>query len=463
MIVLNRTSKKPLYAQIYEHIRQEIISGELEEGHRLSATRAQAETLGVSRNTVEQAYLQLCSEGYLENKPGSGYYIKHVDASLADSGKRYISFHKERSETNRCLYDMKYGNCHIENFPLTKWRKAMDRALMESEGEKLTAYGDNCGDWELRNHLAEYLDRARGVTCSPDQIVIGSGTQFLIGLLCQLIKPRSCAVEEPGYDGVRYVLQNHEVAAEPIQVNQTGMDIELLKRQNVQAVYVTPSHQFPMGAVMPIQTRMELLKLAEEKDFYLIEDDYDSIFRYEARAIPSMQGLDQNGRVIYLGGVSKALAPSLRLSYMVLPAKLKDQYDMWFSEYHNTVSSVLQEALRLFMKDGGWDRHVRKICLINRRKHDTFFAELERGLGPGFRVLGKGAGLHLIIESFTLTAEEMIVRIQQQGVRVYSMERYFALGSKRNLVMAGYGGIRLADIKAVAQRMIRALKIGPKK
>lgn len=115
------------------------------------------------------------------------------------------------------------------------------------------------------------------------------------------------------------------------------------------------------------------------------------------------------------------------------------------------------------MKDGGWDRHVRKICLINRRKHDTFFAELERGLGPGFRVLGKGAGLHLIIESFTLTAEEMIVRIQQQGVRVYSMERYFALGSKRNLVMAGYGGIRLADIKAVAQRMIRALKIGPKK
>ncbi|MCB6992717.1 PLP-dependent aminotransferase family protein [bacterium 210820-DFI.6.37] len=461
MIILDRESAKPLYLQIYQHIRDEIITGELEEGRRLSATRRQADNLGVSRNTVEQAYLQLCSEGYLENRRGSGYYVKHVDMSLLDSdtvSRKLQAFHRERPENRKFLYDMKYGNCHTENFPARKWRRAMEAALTEAVYGKLGVYGDNCGDWELRSYLADYLDRARGVKCSPDQLVIGSGTQQLAGILCQLIRPERCAIEEPGYDGVRHVLENHRIETAPIPVGAGGIDLAALRREKAQAVYVTPSHQFPLGEVMPIQNRMELLQLAEEQDFYVIEDDYDSIFRYTAKAVPSLQSLDRKGRVAYLGSVSKALAPSLRLAYMVLPPELKNRYDMWFSEYHNTVPSLMQDTLRIFMAEGSWEQHVRKICLANKRKHDLFAAKLERGLGPGFQVRGKGAGLHLIIESDHLTTEEMIVKCQQQGVNVYSMEKYFAMGSSRNLIMAGFGGIGAARIEDAADRILRALK-----
>lgn len=466
MIILDRETAKPLYLQIYEHIRDEIITGELPEGHRVSATRRQAENLGVSRNTVEQAYLQLCSEGYLENRRGSGYYVRHVDASLVDSSgvsKKLQAFHKERMQQRKFLYDMKYGNCHMELFPMRKWRKAMEAALEEASYGKLSMYGDNCGQWELRNYLSDYLDRSRGVKCSPDQIIIGSGTQQFISILCQLIRPQRCAVEEPGYDGVRHVLENHRISVVPIETGAAGIDLESLEKAEVQAVYVTPSHQFPLGEVMPIQNRMELLHLAKEQGFYIIEDDYDSIFRYAAKSVPAMQGIDRNGRVVYLGSISKALAPSLRLSYMVLPAELKTRYDMWFSEYHNPVSVILQDTLRIFMEEGGWEQHLRKICLSNKRKHDLFAAKLEKGLGPDFQILGKGAGLHLIIESLRLTTEEMLVRIQQEDVKVYSMERYFALGSSRNLIMAGFGGISVEDIEDAADRILRALKIGPNK
>lgn len=459
MIILDRKSQTPLYLQIYQHIRDEIISGELPEGHRLSATRRQADVLGVSRNTVEQAYLQLCSEGYLENRRGSGYYVKHVDLSLPGSSlsRKPRAFHRERPEHRKFLYDMKYGNCHVEHFPVRKWRRAMEAALTEAVYEKLGTYGDNWGDWGLRSYLADYLDRARGVKCSPDQMLIGSGTQQLAGILCQLIRPERCALEEPGYDGIRHVLENHRIQAVPVCVGKGGIDLNALRQQRVQAVYVTPSHQFPLGEVMPIQNRIELLRLAAEQDFYVIEDDYDSIFRYGAKAVPSLQSLDREGRVIYLGSISKVLAPSLRLAYMVLPPELKNRYDMWFSEYHNTVPSLMQDTLRIFMEEGSWEQHIRKICLANKRKHDLFSAKLEQGLGTDFHVLGKGAGLHLIIESDLLTTEEMIVRIQKQGVRVYSMEKYFTLGSSRNLVMAGFGGISGEQIGDAADRILRAL------
>ena len=460
MIILDRSAKKPLYMQIYEHIRNEIIQGELAEGHRLSATRTQAEKLWVSRNTVEQAYMQLCSEGYLENRRGSGYYVRYVDLALDREQfdfEQFPDFHRERPECRSYRYDMKYGNCRIEEFPLTKWKRTMERAVSSLAERKLTAYGDHCGDWELRRYLAKYLERSRGVMCSPDQIIIGSGAQFFISLLCQLIRPSFCAVEEPGYEGARAVLENHGVKPVPVEVTAEGINLDVLSIVRPQAVYVTPSHQFPMGAVMPIQNRMELLRMAQQEDFYIIEDDYDSVFRYTAKAIPAMQGLDQYGRVIYLGSVSKVLSPALRLAYMVLPAALKTKYDMWFSQYHNTVSSLLQSTLCIFMEEGNWDRHIRRITLANKRKHDILSYELENGLSSDFCLWGKGAGLHLILESKSLTAEEMIVRNEKKGVKLYPMKQNFALGTSRNLVMAGFGGISLDEIQDASHCIVQAL------
>ena len=226
---------------------------------------------------------------------------------------------------------------------------------------------------------------------------------------------------------------------------------------------MTPSHQFPMGGVMPIQNRIELIRMAEEEDFFIMEDDYDSVFRYTAKAIPAMQGLDQYGRVIYLGSLSKILSPSIRLAYMVLPPVLKNRFDMSFSEYHNTVSGTLQKALRIFMEEGEWERHIRKTRLNSRKKHDILVSALESGLGDGFRVTGKDAGVHMIIESSELTAEEMIVRCRRKGINVYSLEKYFALGTGRNRIIAGFGGIALADMEDASRRLVEALKIGTKK
>lgn len=460
MIILDRKTKIPLYEQIYRHIRDEISAGELVAGHRLTATRAQAANLGVSRNTVELAYLQLCSEGYLENKPGSGYYVNHINADLigTDPIDRLQGMHVESDQNRTYSYDLKYGNCHMEEFPLSKWKRAMDRALTE-HGKLVESYGSYLGNSKVRMLLAEYLEKSRGVCCRPDQIVVGSGTQYLTAMILQLIQAKTAAIEEPGYDGVRHVLENHGVDPIPIPVTENGIDLQCLRRHKTDVVYVTPSHQFPMGAVMPVQNRMELVRWAQEQSAYIIEDDYDSVFRYTAKAIPAMQGLDKGRSVIYLGGLSKALSPSLRVAYMVLPMELKNKYDMFFSEYHNTVPEIIQQALAIFMEDGMWDRHMRKICLINKRKHDLLYERLEEGLPQHCRVMGKGAGLHLIVESNALSAEEMVFRGEKGGLKVYSMDRYFMRRTARSLIMIGYGGIALQDIEDVAERLIQSLKL----
>ena len=484
MINLDRSSATPLYLQIYEHIRDEIARGELQEGYRLSATRKQAENIGVSRNTVELAYQQLCSEGYLENRRGSGYYVRPLDMSMIDSKSDFEKgIHSESRDTGNFIYDMRYGDCNENQFPLRLWRKAMNNALTELSYGRLRTYGEPCGEWKLRQQLAKYLEKSRGVVCSPEQIIIGSGTQQLIGMICQMLHPEKCAMEEPGYDGVRRVFENYNIEIQSIPVDEEGLDVERLKAgagrrpgsgrdagtaaiadtavsgAGIGAVYVTPSHQFPMGAVMPIQKRIELLHAAEENDFYIIEDDYDSLYRYNSKAIPALQGLDNNDRVIYLGGLSKVLSPAVRMSYMVLPPELKNIYDRCFDEYHNPVSVLLQETVASLMEEGHWERHMRKMFLANRKKHDLLVEVLEENLGSGFTIRGKDAGLHLLVESDKYTSEEMILKIGEAGVRVYSPEKYFAERSSMNVIMIGYGGIDVKDIEDAADRIACALKI----
>ena len=463
MIQLDRNSTTPLYLQIYQHIRDEITEGQLQEGYRLSATRKQAENIGVSRNTVELAYQQLCSEGYLENRRGSGYYVRALDMSMIDSRTDFEKgFREGSSEIGKYIYDMKYGDCNEDHFPLRIWRKAMNSVLTELSYGRMRSYGEPGGERHLRVQLAEYLEKSRGVKCSPDQIIIGSGTQPLMGMICQMLRLKSCAMEEPGYDGIRCVLENHGADVKPVPVGDDGIEIESLLqvasgKEKIGAVYVTPSHQFPLGAVMPIQNRIELLHAAAEKDFYIIEDDYDSLYRYNSKAIPALQGLDNNDRVIYMGGLSKVLSPAVRMAYMVLPPELKNIYDRCFDEYHNPVSVMLQETVAALMEDGSWERHARKMLLANRRKHDLLCEILEDGLDESFRIIGKGAGLHLMIESDRYTTEEMIMKVSEKGVRVYSPEKYFARRGRNNLIMAGYGGLKLEDVRSAAERIAEAL------
>lgn len=464
MINLDRSSKAPLYLQIYEHIRDEISTGELPEGYRLSATRKQAENIGVSRNTVEQAYQQLCSEGYLENRRGSGYYVRALDMSLIDSKTDLEKgIHSEGTDTSKFKYDMRYGDCNENLFPFRLWRKTMNNSLTELSYGRLRTYGEASGEWRLRHQLAKHLEKSRGVTANPDQIIIGSGTQQLVGMICQILNLKKCAMEEPGYDGVRHVFENYNVDIQSVPVGSEGLSLSEMNGDEIGAVYVTPSHQFPMGAVMPIQQRINLLHEAEENDFYIIEDDYDSLYRYNSKAIPALQGLDNNDRVIYLGGLSKVLSPAVRMSYMVLPPQLKNLYDRRFDEYHNPVSLLLQETVASFMEEGHWERHLRRMFLTNRKKHDVLVEILEAGLGDKFSIKGKDAGLHLLLESEKYTAEEMIHKIGEEGIRVYSPEKYFAERRCMNTIMIGYGGLDVKETEIAAEVIVNALKNWPGK
>lgn len=471
MIILNRKSIVPLYEQIYRYISNEIIKGRLKEGTRLTATRVMASNLDVGRNTIERAYLQLCDEGYLENKIGSGYYVKYFDMNLASSLEiKGIENHgeklskEEKSEVNigdnNYKFDLKYGNISMKDFPITKWKKALNDAVLHGDGSQFTTYCKNNGSDFLINQIINYLYKSRGVSCEKENLVIGAGTQFLVGIICDILKKEynidKVAIEDPGFDGVRSVFQNQNYKIIPVPVDEDGINIEYLKKTKAKVVYVTPSHQFPTGAVLSIQKKIELIKWANDNNGFIIEDDYDSELRYGSQSIPAMQGLDKSGRVIYLGTFSKILSPSLRVGYVVIPENIRKIYNNMFYLYHNTVPDIIQNALGIFMTEGNWNTHTRKICIANKRKHNKLVDKIKDELGEFVIVKGKGAGLHIILESRgNLSESQIIEKGESVGLKLYPVSRYWIEkhSYKYNQVMVGFGGIDFSDINEVVSLM----------
>lgn len=467
MIILKRNSKVPLYEQIYNYISNEIISGRFTEGTRLTSTRVMASSLNVGRNTVERAYLQLCDEGYLENKIGSGYYVNYFDMNLASSLKigRNNFLHKDCSQDkkdkhNKYKFDLKYGTIDIEYFPIKKWRKALEEAIFYDNSSQIISYSNSNGKENLIKEIIDYLYKSRGVSCNINNVIVGTGTQHLINSLCDVLDRKynlnSVAIEDPGYDGVRKVFENHNYNIIPVPVEEDGINIEFLKQSNAKIVYVTPSHQFPSGVVLPIQKKMQLIKWAKDNDAFIIEDDYDSELRYTSHSIPAIQGIDKNDRVIYLGTFSKVLSPALRISYMVLPNILKKDYDNMFESYHNGVSDIIQDAIRIFMSKGNWNTYIRKICIANKRKHNKLVETIERELGEYIEVKGKGAGLHIILESkCNLHQDEIIKRGEKLGLKIYPVSKYWIEKERyhNNQVILGFGGIDFEDVEEVVSIM----------
>ncbi len=377
MIIIDNTSKDPLYIQIYKQIREGIITKQLAEGDKLPSTRQLSKTLQVSRNTVDAAYLQLSSEGYIKSKKCSGFIIEKFDSDLLvnfkphSAPKNTIDQKKIEKRTDDCLYDFQYGKMSPTDFPVKLWRKLTNQSL-NTAIEQLSSYNEPKGEIGLRIEIMKYLNQYRGIRCNPEQIIICSGTQPCLNLLCQLFKNdfNHLAMEDPGYDGARYVFENLGYQVIPIDVKTDGIDITQLARTFAKLLYITPSHQFPMGCVTSIQKRLKLLDWAVKNEGIIIEDDYDSELRYSGRPIPSLQCNDFNERVVYIGTFSKSLSPALRMSYMVLPKRLLNQYNTVFTEYESSVPWLNQKTLELFMREGHWENHLRKICLSNKKKHD---------------------------------------------------------------------------------------------
>lgn len=471
-IRLQAESELCLYEQIYEHVRKEIREGRLPAGERLPSTRSLAENLQVARSTVDTAYAQLQGEGYIESRVGSGYYVCRIDELFSmdhtgrESEEHSTAYPAEREKGKKraaeaSLIDFSPGATDMSRFPFGVWKKITKQVLSE-ENRTLFASGDGQGEWGLRRAICDYLYASRGVKADPSRVVVGAGNDYLLLLLEKILgKNVRFAMEEYSYKRAYRIVSSfgYEVCA--IGMDESGIRVDELYASGARAVYCMPSHQYPTGVVMPIGRRLELLRWADEGEGrYLIEDDYDSEFRYRGKPIPALQASDSHGRVIYMGTFSKAIAPSMRMSYMVLPERLMEQYDKNCGFYSSTVSRMDQQIFRVFLEEGYFERHLNKMRKLYRLKHDTLLECLEPLL-KDFILSGENAGLHLLLTDRRGRSEEALIEESgRAGVGVYGI-RASALGEnaageisspavagrKKATIILGYGGLTQEQIR----------------
>ena len=450
-IRLQSNSDKCLYEQIYEHIRQEIREGKLLAEERLPSTRSLAEYLQVARSTVEYAYEQLLSEGYIESKPCKGYFVCPLEDLLQLEESLPIRENTEKKTEQvqeEYLYDFSPNEIDMSYFPFGIWKKITKNILTDGNSE-LFSQGEPQGDYDLRLTISRYLHSSRGVNCTPQQIVVGAGNDYLLMLLEKILGRRvKIAMENPTYKRAYQIFQSFAYEIVTVDMDESGMQINRLNEEDVSAAYVMPSHQFPTGAVMPIGRRRELLKWADiGEQRFLIEDDYDSEFRYRGKPIPSLQASDAHGKVIYLGTFSKAIAPAIRVSYMVLPEKLLQIYRENCYFYSCTVSRIDQRILNEFIRDGYFERHLNKMRKHYRNKHDILM-ECLKPFEKEFVISGEHAGLHLLLTAKKNTAEDQLVcAAAKRKVKVYGLsDSMVADTSGKATILLGFGGLKEDEI-----------------
>lgn len=461
-IRLRTDSDKCLYQQIYEHIRQEIREGKLLAGERLPSTRSLAEYLQVARSTVDYAYDQLLSEGYIEAKPYKGYFVCRLEGIFTMEQREMTEPEVVRPDSEedgtQVQVDFSPYGIDMTGFPFGVWKRITKNILNDSNSE-LFAQGEPQGDYDLRMTISRYLHSSRGVNCRPEQIIVGAGNDYLLLLLEKILgRHVGIAMENPTYKRAYRIFQSFAYRIYTVDMDDKGMRADKLFRLPVRAAYVMPSHQYPTGAVMTIGRRAELLRWAEkEPDRYLIEDDYDSEFRYRGKPIPSLQSSDKRGKVIYIGTFSKAIAPAIRVSYMVLPESLLEVYRRDCSFYSCTVSRIDQRILNEFIRDGYFERHLNKMRMHYRAKHDLLLAELEP-FKKAFTISGEDAGLHLLLTAKgDVTEAQLLSAATEAGVKVYGMsENMVETDAPKATILLGFGSVSEPEMKEGLHRLQKA-------
>lgn len=440
MIDLQGGAKAPLYEKIYEYIRRDVIEGKIPVGEKLPSTRLLSKHLSVSRSTVEMAYEQLLAEGYIKAEPCRGFFVCDItelyEFGHSEGGLNNTALpgeKKQKDDTQKNIIDFSPYAIDTEHFPYNVWRKLNKNALLDDREEMLLS-GDGQGDYGLRKAIAAYLHQARGVNCQPEQMIIGAGNEYLEILLTQILgRDQRVLMENPTYLQAYHTFLNMGYQMTLVSVEEDGIDPQKVRNYDPDVVYIMPSHQFPLGTVMPLKQRLELLKWASEKEErYLIEDDHDSEYRYRGKPIPSLQSVDHFEKVIYIGTFSKSIAPSLRISYMVLPPELLKRYHEKCGFYSTTVPKIQQEILRAFIEEGHFERHLNKMRGIYRAKHDFLLAELKKRSWVE-KIYGDHAGLHVLVQVNTEKKEKEICDLaEKQGIRIYGIGEYVVRESDQN-------------------------------
>lgn len=461
-IPIDRSLDISLIRQVYHQIREQILNGELQSGEKLPATRELSSELGVSRNVILEAYDQLFSEGFLVTRQGAGTFIAE-GAYLEQRKKSTLidSLHWcEETNKESNIINFRSGIPALDLFPRKGWAK-LSHTIWNETHPSTFGYDIPQGRPELRKVLSRYLLKTRGVFCHPEQLVITSGATQALTLVSKLLLSSGdeVLIEDPITNDIQTIFKNSGAFLSPIPVDDNGMNTSLLPaNKNPKFIFITPSHQFPLGGTLPIQRRVQLVNYSRKTNCYLIEDDYDSEFRYEGSPVSSLQGLDPE-RVIYIGSFSKILSPSLRMGYLVLPSHLveKCRRVKWFSDLHTP--SLNQLILAKFIAEGYLERHIMKMKKIYKNRRDFLIQQLQSAFSNTINIFGYSTGLHLIVKfnqvQFT---KELLEKIQQLGVKVYPVEDHaIEKGKHHNRIIIGYGHLTTEEIKEGVSRLQRAI------
>ncbi len=461
--------------QVVEHLRRMIQDGALPPGSKLPSTRSLSEQLHVSRGSVVNAYQHLLAEGYVETQTASATFVsrqlpenfiraKQMDECLSSAAQKSPvpgTFAAQTSalrlfdpEQDKLFCDFRMGRAEKSFFPIKAWRRLIPECLGGAE-YPLSQYGDPAGYLPLRTAISEHILRARGVRCIPAQVIIVAGCQEGLNVIARtLVSPGdSVAVEDPCYQGAAGVFEAHHAKLLPIPVNDGGLDIEALAASEAKLVYVTPSHQFPLGCVMPLRRRENLIRWAKQNDAYVIEDDYDSDFRYERSPLSAVKAFDTVERVIYIGTFSKSIGAGLRLGYVILPPQLLEAAVAAKSLLNNGHPWLDQAVMAEFMRSGAFEKHLHLIRKHYLGRRDHLIRELHRQLKTKCIVKGGESGMHLAIQlpHMRLTAHDLQLRLKAVGVGVYSLKESPARQIQRfenddKILLLGYAGLSEAKI-----------------
>lgn len=456
---LEKRADVPLFQQLYDFFKHEITGGNYLKDEKMPSKRQLSAYLHCSQNTVQAAYNQLVAEGYLVAREKSGYYVADLGGILRMNQEPKKEIAPQR-ESVSFRYDFSHQGVDHDSFPFSIWRRLTKEVINEYDRDLLTA-GDPKGDPGLRESIAHYLHYSRGVNCCADQIVISSGTEFLLLLLIQLFDADSAyAIENPGYEKLNMIFKSSRALCRPIPLDESGMRPDALSESQANVACITPSHQFPTGTIMPVSRRIQLLNWANEKPGrYLIEDDYDSEFRYSGKPIPSLQGMDETGRVIYMGAFSKSLSPALRVSYMVLPRHLLDAYQKKLSFYICPVPKMDQKTLCRFIDEGHFERHLNRMRNLYRQKRETIVSAVRRLL-PEAEIRGDSAGLHFLLRVNNGWDEQKLIQAAfQQGVKVYGVSQYYFAPPQNgyeSMLLLGFACLKIEEIPAAVALLKQA-------
>ena len=478
-ITLDSGRKVPIYQQLYDWFRRAIHTGQLRPGQRVPSTRSLAAELMVSRIPVSSAYEQLHAEGYFETFVGAGTCvasaipedtIKPGTGKISNASRQAARGKSLRKISSRValmlaptqtwsnkLVPFRVSLPALEHFPTRVWSQLLNRHARKPTRQSM-AYGDAKGYGPLREAIAEYLGAARAVRCEPSQILITTGSQQGLQLSAQALLESNerVWVEEPGYPGARQALLMAGAKLVPVPVDEEGLDVAegIRRARNARAVYITPSHQYPLGVTMTAARRMLLLQWAMRSGAWVIEDDYDSEYRLGGRPIASLQGLDTDERVIYVGTFSKVMFPALRLGYVVVPSDLVDAFSTMRDASDQFSSTLYQAVMTDFIREGHFARHIRRMRMLYIERRKALVETLQKRIGEKLEVIGAEAGMHLVaLLPVGVSDVAISKRAAEMGISAMPLSSCYAKAPRRGGLVLGYGGTDASQIQNAVRRL----------